>query len=90
MTTVYAVLTATGHDDLVVPISSFRITYRYSIETNIQIVIPGRDLYEQIADRANGSVVVFYGDTPIATKQITYIRIDIGAKKQSITIQANA
>jgi hypothetical protein len=77
-----------------IQISSFSARIESGVCKYIQAVIPGLDHASEIADMADGSMAIIMvtdeSETVICTLPITSIRIDEGANKQSITLQANA
>jgi len=87
-------LVCDGFDDVVIPISSFSVQLQDGAISYIQVVIPGLNYADIIADRADGDVGLYYhtsgSDNEIGILPITDIRIDEGGKNQSITLQANA
>lgn len=89
---VIAALRGTTVIDMMIPIESFQARNEAGVIKNISAVVPGMDYAEQIADRSDAILSLYYADgvsaIEIGSLPITSIRIDEGAKSQSITIQA--
>lgn len=95
---IYYYFTLTGdfiYDDIEIPISSFQCNMRNNEPTYLQVVIPGIEHANDIANRSSGELLVFMAyklNGVIVRKQIIVsatletIRIDDGTDNQSITL----
>jgi len=87
--------TLTGSPDIEIPISSFQGRLRSGEESYLSVVIPGMDYAGEIADRANGQMVIeaAYNVAGVPRKRseiirvnLETIRIDDGPINKSITL----
>jgi len=85
----------TGSPDIEIPISSFQGRLRSGSESYLSVVIPGMDYAGEIADRANGQMVIeaAYNVAGVPRKRseiirvnLETIRIDDGPINKSITL----
>jgi len=76
------------------PISSFSVRRESGAVKYIQVVVPGKDLVESIADRSDGMISLYSVINDNCLKMgelsITSLRYDEGPNSQSITLQAAA
>lgn len=92
-TGIMAALRKSSAIDMLIPISSFQARIETGITKSISAVVPGMDYAEQIADRSDATLTLYYADgvsaTEIGSLPLTSIRIDEGANSKSITLQAS-
>ena len=84
-----------GLDDLIIPISSFQVRLMAEGKSFVSVVAPGDDLWDDIADRQNGRLMVqncrLYNGEVVQRETVGYckleeIRIDKGSVNVSATL----
>ena len=88
------IFTLTGTPDIEIPISSFQTRMRSGAQTYLSVVIPGIEYATEINTRTDGDIKIdatYYVGNIIVRQTIVWahlrdISIDVGTKKQSITL----
>lgn len=89
-------LSAPGYSAVTIPISSFSTRIRSGDPTYLQVVIPGEDYADEIADRTTGGVMVLRMGfsragsiiltETVATVDLEDVSLEEGSKKKTITL----
>lgn len=98
VTTYECYLSKPTYADLALPMSSFQGRFKSGDPSMLSVVIPGEDLYEDINDRAGGTLKLYIVKTAASNKvkelliavTLEDIRIDKGTENISISLSGHA